>query len=71
MPIYTPDNFFGKVFCNGNELRGCMSVDTDKGVAECAMYPLRVKKGTDEIYTRIFRGKMTVSGKCLLTGEQI
>ena len=71
MPIYTPENFFGKAFCNDNELRGCVFVDTDKGIAECAMCPLRVKKGTDEFYTRIFRGRMTVSGKILSTGELI
>jgi hypothetical protein len=71
MPIYNPDNFRGDVFCNGNEINECIWVDTDRGIAEYVPKPPRVKKGTDEVFTRKLRGAMTVKGQCLLTGKQL
>ena len=71
MPIYNPDNFRGDAFCNGNKIKRCIFVDTDRGVAEYVAMPVSVKKGTDEIFTRKLRGAMTVKGQCLLTGKQI
>ena len=71
MPIYNPDNFRGDAFCNGNKIKRCTWVDTDRGIAEYAATPIRVKKGTDEVFTRKLRGAMTVKGQCLLTGKQL
>ncbi|ENM3904709.1 hypothetical protein EFU53_003287 [Vibrio cholerae] len=49
-----------KIFVNGNEVHCCVWADTAKGIVKYYPHPVRVKKGTDEIYTRTLKGVVTV-----------
>ncbi len=49
-----------KIFVNGNEVHRCVLADTAKGIVKYHPHPVRVKKGTDEIYTRTLKGVVTV-----------
>ena len=49
-----------RVFVNGNEIKGAISADTDRGIVVYAPRPYRVEKGKDYIYTRNLRGEVTV-----------
>ena len=60
--IYTADNIKipASAFCNSVEIDEAISVDTSKGEILYAPRPVRVKKNTNEIYTRKVRGKCWV-----------
>lgn len=63
--IYTVENTSAigrhvRVFVNGNEFREVIRADTARGEVIYIPSPARVKKNTDEVYTRMLRGKVTV-----------
>ena len=63
--IYTVENTVlagkaARVFVNGNEVRQVIRADDQKGEATYVPEPARLKKGSDEVYTRKLRGKVTV-----------
>lgn len=63
--IYTVENTSSigqhvRVFVNGNECRKVIRADTVKGEVIYIPSPARIKKNTDEVYTRMLRGKVTV-----------
>jgi hypothetical protein len=60
--IHRPDDGRGRrdVFVNGNKIEGVAWADTKNGVAVFYPQPIRVKRGTDEVYTRKLRGKVEV-----------
>lgn len=63
--IYTVENTSAigrhvRVFVNGNECRKVIRADTVKGEVIYIPSPARIKKNTDEVYTRMLRGKVTV-----------
>ena len=49
-----------RVYVNGNEVEKVVMADTEKGVVEYTPVPARVKKNSDELYTRKLRGVVTV-----------
>lgn len=49
-----------RVFVNGYEVRAAVYADTERDIVRYHPAPARLKKGTDEIYTRTLRGKVTV-----------
>ncbi|HDI3344792.1 TPA: hypothetical protein PMK43_002050 [Vibrio cholerae] len=49
-----------KIFVNGNEIRYVIYADTKKGIVKYHPHPVRLKKGTDEVYTRTLKGVVTV-----------
>lgn len=49
-----------KVFVNGNPVDRVVFADTSKGVVRYVPEPIRIKKGTDQIFTRLLRGVVTV-----------
>ncbi len=49
-----------KIFVNGNEVHRCVWADTAKGTVKYHPHPVRLKKGTDEVYTRTLKGVVTV-----------
>lgn len=49
-----------RVFVNGNEVRKAVFADTQRGVVRYYPEPVRIKRGTDELYTRTLRGQVTV-----------
>lgn len=63
--IYTTKNTseIGKpvrVFVNGNSVRSAIRADTTKGEVIYCPDPVRIQKGSDEVYTRRLRGVVTV-----------
>lgn len=63
--IYTIGNtsaigLIAKVAVNGNVVDKTFYADTEKGIVKYYPKPLRVKKGTEEVYSRTLRGKVTV-----------
>lgn len=63
--IYTVENTSKagrpvRVFVNGNEVRKAVFADTERGVVRYYPEPVRIKRGTDELYTRTVRGRVTV-----------
>ena len=63
--IYTIGNtsaigLIAKVFVNGNEVEKVFYADTEKGIVKYYPEPVRLKKRTEEIYSRALRGKVTV-----------
>lgn len=63
--IYTVKNTasigrYVRVFVNGNECRHGIRADTIRGEVIYVPQPIRAKKGSDEVYTRMLRGKVTV-----------
>lgn len=63
--IYTVSNTIaaGKpmnVFVNGNKVARAVYADTAKGIVKYNPTPVRIKKGTDEVYTRVLKGVVTV-----------
>lgn len=49
-----------RVFVNGNPVEHAIRADTERGLVRYAPLPLRIKRGTDEVYTRTLRGHVTV-----------
>lgn len=49
------------VFVNGNKVERVISADINRGEVVYAPKPLRCRRGTDEIYTRMLRGKVKVT----------
>lgn len=45
-----------KVSVNGNEIKNVVYVDTMKGIVKFHPSPIRLKKNTDEVYSRTLRG---------------
>ena len=63
--IYTVENTImagkaARVFVNGNEVSQVIRADDQKGEVTYVPEPVRLKKGSDEVYTRKLRGKVTV-----------
>ncbi|MBF4433211.1 hypothetical protein ERJ77_01610 [Vibrio anguillarum] len=60
--IHTPRDFRGgrHVFVNGNEIRYVIYADTKKGIVKYHPHPVRLKKGSDVVYTRTLKGLVTV-----------
>ncbi|MCH4563346.1 hypothetical protein MKP05_09410 [Halomonas sp. EGI 63088] len=60
--IYTVENRGRpvRVFVNGNEVRKAIYADTERGIVRYYPEPIRIKRGTDEVYTRTLRGQVTV-----------
>lgn len=49
-----------KVCVNGNLVDKVFYADTEKGIVKYYPEPVRVKKRTEELYSRTLRGKVTV-----------
>lgn len=49
-----------KVFVNGNAIDKVIYADTVKGIVIYYPTPLRVRKGTEEVYSRKLKGVVTV-----------
>lgn len=49
-----------RVFVNGNEVKRCVWADTKRGRVVYTPYPVRMRRNSDEIYTRMLRGQVTV-----------
>lgn len=49
-----------RVFVNGNPVDRAFRADTKRGVVHYYPQPLRVKRGTEEAYSRKLRGHVTV-----------
>lgn len=63
--IYTTKNTIEigkpvKVFVNGNPVHSVIRADTTRGEVVYLPEPFRIKKGVDEVYTRMLRGVVTV-----------
>ncbi|HJE69828.1 hypothetical protein [Pseudomonas oryzihabitans] len=49
-----------RVFCNGYEVKWALWADTQRGLVCYAPQPVKLKRNSDEIYTRMLRGQVTV-----------
>ncbi len=60
--IHTPSDGRGGryVFVNGNKIDHVIYADTKKGIVKYHPHPIRIKKGSDFVYTRILKGLVTV-----------
>lgn len=63
--IYTVENTSmagrpKRVTVNGNPVDHVIFADTERGLVRYCPLPLRIKKGTDFVYTRVLRGVVTV-----------
>ena len=48
------------VYCNGYEVECAIWADTQRGLVCYAPTPIKMKRNSDEIYTRMLRGQVTV-----------
>lgn len=71
MPIYTPDNFYGSVFLNGNLIKGVIYADTDNGVVIAYKYPYVINRELGELETYEAKGVVTVKERNKETGEYL
>ena len=60
--IHTPMDGRGprKVFVNGNEIPHVFYADTKKGIVRFSPEPIRIKKNSDYVYSRVLKGEVTV-----------
>lgn len=60
--IHSPFDGRGRrrVFVNGNEVNWAIWADTQRGLVCYAPRPFKMKRNSDEIYTRMLRGQVTV-----------
>lgn len=49
-----------RVCVNGNEVKHAIFADTARGVVRYMPQPFRPKKNSDEVFTRLLRGTVTV-----------
>lgn len=49
-----------RVLVNGNPVDWALWADTQRGLVCYAPQPVKVKRNSDEIYTRMLRGQVTV-----------
>lgn len=60
--IHHPSDGRGRrrVFVNGNEVSRPLWADIKRGVVRYAPSPMRIKRNSRELYTRLLRGVVTV-----------
>jgi hypothetical protein len=60
--IHSPFDGRGRrrVFVNGNEVERAIWADLKRGLVCYAPTPMRIKRNSDELYTRTLRGQVTV-----------
>ena len=71
MPIYTPDNFYGRVFVDGALVKGVTYADTDNGLVIAYKYPYVINRDLGELETHEIKGVVTIKARDRETGEYI
>ena len=69
MPIYTPDNFYGAVFVDGELVEGVTYADTDSGFVIAYKRPYVINRELGELETHEIKGVVTVKARDRETGK--
>lgn len=71
MPIYTPDNFYGRVFVDGVVVDKCFFADTDNGIVKAYKFPFVINKKNSEVESYDLTGSVSVQERDRETGEYL